>query len=336
MVAMSRSNDFLFRKAHMSLIYNDKVSKNKRTYGFKDLSVYKNTFNAALVVVFGVLSASFAHVAMAQKASVTFGQTSPSASAPMTLEQATSQSLQATLMDPNATKDRDLRSRAMQEAAQSFGARSGLMRRTYEINEAISIAAPNLDAIWNFQPFMLTDAQPDEVSGLMRQRLIVPAVIIEAKSIFKQDSAGLIHLIDATYKIESQPRFSSVTPSWRDYLFRDLGESTVTSPHISLLPRTQEEKSNWSMWIAQGWEAGISQANGYLDYDLNRLKRDRDGMVLYHEMVAKKMVSLPHVATSNEGVSGDDTTMNINESMLRITVMPAFQRDSKNWLALPH
>ena len=320
----------------MSLIHNDKTSKSKRIDRPSGPGVYKNALNAALVVVFGTFSASFAHVALAQNATATLAQATPAASAPMTLAQATAQSLQAELMDPGAAKERDLRSRAMQEAAQSFGARSGLMRRTYEINETINVTAANLDAIWNFQPLMLTDAQPDEVSGLMRQRLIVPAVIIEAKSIFKQVSAGLIHLVDATYKIDSQPRFSPVTPSWRDYLFRDLGESTVTAPHVSLLPRTQEEKSNWNAWIAQGWESGVAQANGYLEYDLNRMKRDREGMVLYHEMVAKKMVSLPHVATSNEGVSGDDTTMNINESMLRITVMPAFQRDSKTWLALPH
>lgn len=293
----------------------------------------KTILQAALIGFFGALGSSLSLSALAQAVPVTLNQLSTPA-VPMTMEQARVKSTQAFTLDPTASKDRDLRAKAMQEAAQSYGARSGLMRRTYEIKESINTASGKMDAIWNFQPLMLTDAQPGEVAGVLRQRLIIPAVVTQAQTIFKQASPGMVQFVDRSFKIESQPRFSSVTPTWRDYLFRDLGETAVNPPHVSLLPRTPEEKTNWGIWIAQGWESGVTQANDYLEYDLRRLKRDWDGMITYHEMVAQKMVSLPHVATSNEGVTGDDTTMNINDSMLRITVLPAFQRDSKNWVPL--
>jgi defect-in-organelle-trafficking protein DotC len=309
----------------MSLIHKEKKMNSKRIFATARQRVYKNTLNAALIGVFGVFGVAF----------------SPAASAadgvPLTLEQATKKSTEAFVMDPSASKDRDLRSTAMKEAAQSFGARSGLVRRTYEIRSTIEVASGHLDAVWNFRPLMLTDAQPGEDAGTLRQRLIVPPVVYQAKGIFKQEGPGLIKLVGQNYNLASNPRFSSVVPTWRDYLFRDIGDTNVVAPpHVSLMPRTPEEQKNWDRWIAEGWSAGVQQANDYLDYDLNRLQRDVDGMVLYHDLVAKKMLSLPHVATSNEPISGDENTLNINDSMLRITVMPAFQQDSSKWVPYKH
>jgi defect in organelle trafficking protein DotC len=309
----------------MSLIQKEKMENSKRKNATVGHRVYKNAVNVALISVFGVFGVAFSPLASAAD------QT------PLTLEQATKKSTEAFVLDPTAAKDRDLRSTAMKEAAQSFGARSGLIRRSFEIHSAIDVTAGRLDAIWNFRPLMLTDAQPGEEAGSMRQRLIVPAVIYQAQTIIKQDSPGLIRLVDKTYKLSSQPRFSTVAPSWRDYLFRDLGDANVVAPpHVSLMPRNEDEQKNWDRWIAEGWKAGVQQAEDYFEYDLNRLVRDFDGMVTYHELVAKKMVSLPYVATSNDAVSGDETTLNVNDSLLKITVMPAFQHDSSQWTPYKH
>lgn len=303
----------------MSLIYSEKLAISKRSSTRHVNGVYKTKLNAALIGIFSVLGVI----------SVSHAQ-----NVPLTLDQTVVKSTEAIKIDPTASQDRDLRSKAMKEAAQSYGARSGLARRSFEIRSTLETAAGQNDAIWNFRPLMLTDAQPGEAPGTLRQRLIVPPIIVQASSVFHQKNAGTIQLVDNTYKLFSQPRFSSVTPTWRDYLFRDLGEVEVSPPHVSLLPRTDEERKKWDQWIAEGWKSGVNQANNYYEYDLNRLHRDFDGMVTYHELVAKKIVSLPYVATSNAPISGDDNTLNINDSLLRITVMPAFNHDSKTWQAL--
>jgi defect-in-organelle-trafficking protein DotC len=232
------------------------------------------------------------------------------------------------LVEPG--KDVELRLRAMQEAAQSYGARGGLLKRSDEIRRSIVRVEPSLDALWNFVPLMLTDHQPGErADGRLRQ--VVPPVITTADSNFRQEGPTVIRIVGKVYRIESQARFASVPPTWRQYLYRDLGERAVTPPHSSLLPRTPEELARWKSWVEQGWAAGVAQADQYFESDLNRLSRDFGGMVLYHELVLQKMVSLPYVATANAGVTGDASTLNIQDSVLRITVLPAFSQESGNW-----
>lgn len=306
----------------MSLFSNKKMAIQKRGDVFGRHGVSTNLGKALLISVFGLSGSAFA-------------QSTGAGDAPLTLQQVTKQSTETMKLDPTASQERDLRSRAMKEAAQSYGARSGLIRRSFEIRSAIEVAAGRLDAIWNFRPLMLTDAQPGERSGILRQRLIVPPVIVQAESIFKQDSPAMIRLVDKTYKLMSQPRFTSAPPSWREYLFRDLGDTNAVSlPHATLMPRNDAERKSWDLWVAEGWKSGVEQAESYYEYDLNRLHRDFDGMVTYHEMVAKNMVSLPFVATANEPISGDSNTMNINDSMLKITVLPAFQYNTNSWIPL--
>lgn len=251
---------------------------------------------------------------------------------PMSLSQ-----LQATASGGSDSKNQatseepSMRSKAIQEAAQSYGMRGGLLFRTAQIRVSIDRSAGDLDQTWNFGPLMLLDLQPGEVVGTMRGRYIIPPVITRAQQIFRQDAPNLIRLVDQTYRIESQARFSPTQPTWRTYLYRNLGETTPTRPHASLLPRTDAEKANWDRWVAEGYEQGIAQANQYFEVDLNRLVRDFTGMVLYHDLVLQHMVSLPYVATANAGITGDADTLNINDVTLRITAIPGFRHDSSTW-----
>jgi defect-in-organelle-trafficking protein DotC len=229
------------------------------------------------------------------------------------------------------TEEISLRMKAVQEAAQSYGMRGGLLYRSAQIRASLDRAANDLDVVWNFGPLMIIDLQPGEDPRTMRGRYIVPPVITRAQQIFKQDNANLIRLVDQTYRIESQARFSPTLPTWRTYLYRNLGEETPGLPHGSLLPRNDGEKGKWNDWVAAGYAEGIEQANQYFEYDLNRLTRDYTGMVLYHELVLQRMVSLPYVATANLGVTGDGETLNINDVVLRITAIPGFQHDTSTW-----
>lgn len=224
----------------------------------------------------------------------------------------------------------NLRAKAMREAAMSYGARSGLLRRTYEIRQTLEKTAAHQDAVYNFAPLMLTDFQVEERAD-MRARLVIPPVIVETGQTFNQEGGYLIRRREKILKIESNARFVAVPPNWRQYLLRDLGESVATLPHVSLLPRTAGEKADWMKWVEEGYVAGKGQADAIYDSDLNKLNRDIEGMIRYHELVEQKVVSLPYVATRNDGVTGDGNQLNINDVTLRITVMPAFQTNPKDW-----
>lgn len=236
-----------------------------------------------------------------------------------------------TEIDAKLAEERNLRAKAQREAALSYGARSGLLRRTFEIRATLEKTAPKLDAVWNFTPLLLTDFQVGEKAE-SRGRLIVPPVIVEAGRTMNKESDTLIRQRDKVMRIDQNVRFATVAPNWRTYLVRDLGESTAALPHMTLLPRTSEEKAAWDKWVEEGFIAGRAQAEAIFEIDQARLERDFQGMIRYYELVDQKVVSLPYVATRNDGVTGDANQLNVNDVTLMITVMPAFQSNPKGWV----
>lgn len=276
-------------------------------------------------MAFGLLTVSFSGTALAQTKK----------HENITLEQI--QSIGNVVQAPEKlTVEKDLRSRALLEAAQSYGARAGLAQETNKIREVLEDHASTWDVAFNFGALMLVDEQIGEANPTLRPRLIIPPVILHTVQNTRQDSGDVFHIVDETFTIKEQAKFSSVAPTWRSYLIRDANSMSVTPPHSSLLPKTDEERVKFKEGVADGWRSGIAQAKAIYKSDLARLTRDYEGMSLYLELVEQKKVSVPFVATSNQAITGDENTMNINDVTLKITVMPSFQKDSNKWTPLTH
>lgn len=229
----------------------------------------------------------------------------------------------------------DLRKRAMKEAAQSYGVRAGLLRRTYEIQNSLNQTSHTWDASFNFTPLMLTDFQPGEKAD-GRSRVVVPPIILELGKTTNLVDETIIRDREAVLKIYENAHFATAVPNWREYLQRKLFETKPALPHVSLLPRTPEERSNWDKWVQESFKVGVAQADAIYEKNVATLERDFRGMVRYHELVDKKVVSLPYVSTRNDGVTGSADQLNINDVTLKITVKPAFQTDSSRWNATGH
>jgi defect-in-organelle-trafficking protein DotC len=232
------------------------------------------------------------------------------------------------------TVEQDLRAKALREAAQSYGARAGFLQKSGKIRDILEQHSTLWDAAWNFNSLLLVDEQRGEKGAEMRPRIIVPPVLLRSEDNTYQVSANVFQTTDETYRIHEQVHFSSVAPNWRTYLIRDTRGQALSPPHSSLLPKDDAEREKFKQWVAEGWESGVKQAWDVYITDVKKLDRDYGGMTLYHELVEQRKVSLPFVASSNKPISGDDNTMNINDVTLKITVMPSFQRDSKQWTPL--
>lgn len=286
----------------------------------------KTNFMCALrLTAFAAAIAAFGGPSLAQSADQEV-KTPPSLSTLLSMRPQGADEREVKLAD-----ERNLRGRAMREAAQSYGARSGLLYRTAAIRSSLDKMATYLDATYNFTPLMLTDWQSDELSD-GRARFVVPPVITTMGRTLNQENGILIRQRDKVLRIKDNARFSTAQPNWRNYLVRDLGESIAALPHVSLLPRTSDEQSSWNQWVSEGFAAGIEQADAIFEIDQASLSRDFDGMILYYELVDQKIVSLPFVATRNDGITGDGNQLNINDVTLRITVLPAFQTNAKAWV----
>lgn len=211
-----------------------------------------------------------------------------------------------------------LRYQALREAALSTGARAGLAWRAKQINAINYRHERQLDLIYNFHAMMLDDN-------------VLPPVLIEGRQTLDQSSDDVIRVSDRAYTIQSQARFVTMPPTWREYLLQTYKDPDV--PDVSLLPRTDSEKEVWDRYLDEGWQAGLTQADVIFAENLGRLKRDYEGMVRYRSLLAQNMVSLPYVAKQNMGITSGDSQMAINDRVLRITALPQFITAGNEWIA---
>ena len=215
-----------------------------------------------------------------------------------------------------------VRSQSLQDTALSVGAQAGLYYRAQQINQILQQQSKALDEIFNFNRLMLSD------------HVLPPVLQTSAKSL-KLDSADVLRLSDAVYLIKSQARFVTAAPNWRNYLSMNVTPADI--PPYNMLPKTRQERVIWREYVTIGWQQGIEQGDLMLKDNLARLKRDFDGMILYRQLLAQKMVSSPFVQTDNLGVTGGGESLRINDELMKIKALPQLQPDSKQWhsIAVP-
>lgn len=225
---------------------------------------------------------------------------------------------------PKATAENDIppiRLNAIKEAALGYGVRSGLARRTFEIDQILADNESMLDGIYNF-------------AAMLVDRNVMPPVLVESRSNLKLNDSETIRVADATYRIERQARFVTSPTNWREYLRRTY-KAESDRPADILFPKTEFERTIWQAALREGWQLGVNQANQIFTQSLARLERDYKGMIIYRSLLAKGMISRPYVAEANLGVTGDANSISINDRILRITAVPQLEKNPARWKAIP-
>ena len=211
-----------------------------------------------------------------------------------------------------------IREMALKETALSLGAQSGLAWRAKYIDDQLVKQTRNLDAIYDFKSLVL-------------EHNVLPPVLLEGRNTLNLADTQTIRISDRTYKVSKQAHFITTAPDWRQYLWMDYRPPEY--PHISLLPKTKEERQIWKNYVAKGWENGVDQANTILEESIARIKEDFIGMILYRKLLAMNMVSPPYVSNTELGVTGDGDEIHIDDRVLRITALPALNINSEEWRA---
>jgi defect in organelle trafficking protein DotC len=220
-------------------------------------------------------------------------------------------------MFPNANGQiNPVRWQALYETALSLGATGALAWRSEQINMSLEKNIKELNQVFDFNQLLLKDN-------------VLPPVLVESDNNLNLATDDSIRLAAKTYKILSPARFVTAAPSWRSYLWMNYPKPAV--PDRTLLPKNKVEAEVWNRFIREGWQNGIQQANAIFSANLNRLRRDYSGMVLYRKMLAQEMVSAPFVAKADLGVTGDRNEMRIDDRVLRITAHSELQTDSSKW-----
>jgi defect-in-organelle-trafficking protein DotC len=217
---------------------------------------------------------------------------------------------------PSSNEVTAMRADALKDVAMGLGAQSGLHWRSEQINAQLTEKSKTLDQTYDFEQLLL----PHNV---------LPPVLNEARQTLKLDGPDTIRLADMTYEIESQAKFVTTVPTWRDYLWMDYPQPP--KPDSGILPHNSKEIDLWRKYVEEGWGKGIEQANQIYSDNLSRLERDYTGMVLYRTLRAQNIVSAPFVSRTELGVTGGGENMNVNDQVLRITALPALEPNSTRW-----
>lgn len=209
-----------------------------------------------------------------------------------------------------------MRLKAIQDTATSLGARGALAWRSQQIDTTLNKQQAYLDNIFNF-------------NSLMLPHNVLPAVVVQSQDLYHQDDADTVRLASKTYQILSPARFVTTPPTWRTYLAMPYKKPNL--PNNALLPHNPAEITVWNNYYSIGWKNGLTQADNIFNQNLNRLKRDFNGIVLYRKLYTQKMISAPYVSQANLGITGDRNAIRINDHVLRITQDSGIETNSSKW-----
>lgn len=212
------------------------------------------------------------------------------------------------------------RYQALKGAAVNLGIQSGLYKRRLELNEMLRKAQPQLGRIFDFSPYML----PGNV---------FPPVITETNGMLQKQGRTQLRAVRHSYHILTMPQLLIEPPTYLNYLVRHY--PAPTRPNLLRLPLGEVEQKNWGVWVAEGWEVGRKQADLQYESDVNRLQRDLKGVRLFHDLVAKNVISMPRIARQDFGVvqSKDGRTLSIGDEVMSIVKDSGFN-NSKEWKAI--
>lgn len=216
----------------------------------------------------------------------------------------------------SSTKEnaRNLRCRVIGEAGSTIAFQQGLRWRYSQLENACRRRSNELDRMFDFRPLLIDG------------RVLPPVIRWAGRSMSLHDESSAT-AVDATYRIIQPARIVSTAPIWEAYLLKDFDAFDGT---LEVMPRTSDEKTSWRLGVEKGWDEGVAHADEVFDMNMARLVSDYRGMLRFKMLAKAGMLSIPVLAEGRLGVRVGDRTLDVNQTVFRITA-PAGFRGSQHW-----
>ena len=198
----------------------------------------------------------------------------------------------------------------VRETAISYGTQYALHWEANYVNDHLDKHARELDTVYDFRQLLLDNS-------------VIPPILEESRQNVTAGDPRQIRVSDRLIRIVKPAVFSTVSPSWRDYVYMRF--PLPDAPNEKLLPRNKEERKAWDAGLIEGWNVGRWQAKSIFYSNIGMLQRDFTGMVLYHSLLAQNMISPTHSSIANLGVTGDGQSMQLNDRVVKITTESTLQ-----------
>lgn len=211
----------------------------------------------------------------------------------------------------------------VRDEAINIGTQAGFYWASNEINDRLEHHSEYLNQI-DFKALLIKK----------KHYYIQPPVVTEDNGRKIIDEEGrYLRLIDKAYYIDTDPKFAFEPPTWREYLL--LSASTPDEPFDAFLPTNKEEQEVWERGLRKGFRTGIETAQLTIRNKIARITNDYVGMVRYHILREKNMISAPKVQETYASISGGGRQLVIEDSMISIKVNPQLNNNRYSWQVVP-
>lgn len=214
------------------------------------------------------------------------------------------------------SKGEQARVDAIEQAGLQFAAQSGYCAEVDRINQDLKHRANQLDKIFNYSDWLLDNGR------------VLPPVIEEADASWEKSGHNSVVLSKTVWRIIAPAKIISTPPNWRTKL--ELSCSSPLKPTGLLLPKNSTEKTYWKKGVNQGWSLGKSQALDAFNQQLAGLKRDFQGMIRFHELYRRGIVSLPMLSQTQVGISVEGNLLAVDKKRFTLST-PTQWEPSSHW-----
>jgi defect-in-organelle-trafficking protein DotC len=199
------------------------------------------------------------------------------------------------------------------------------MERTQKLEKLFDEREDILDGIFDFSAIMKMASSGEN------QMFFLPPVIQEAKNVMAvSNDSTTVRVSGKLYEVKRPARLTLRPPHWRQYLSMN-GDMTPEVPNKALLPRNPLEKQKWALWVNEGWEAGVRQAEEEMRMRIRQLGEDFTGMIRYMRLIDEGKIKAPNISTLKQGVAGGGDNMRENEAIYQLNIPARFDTDVDNW-----
>lgn len=219
-----------------------------------------------------------------------------------------------------------LRGKQLQSKGLSFGIQGGRYWASQKLKSYIQQKNSILDKNFDFRLLVI------QYKGF----IIIPPVIeqLDGKAVYSSTGTQ-IRTAESVFDIRSMPRFSSVVPTWRDFIqFQD---QPPVIKYLNTLPnpKKNDEIEIWQKSVKEGWLQGIEQSLRLANTQIAIMASDYQGMIRFHLLRDRNMIQDFEISEQFNEVVGGGSKMSINDVIIKITVNPALQSNRHDWIPVP-
>lgn len=205
--------------------------------------------------------------------------------------------------------------------ARRVGIEEGRNARIREIKQQLVSVADEYNEIFNFLPYLIKT----ETGSLV----IPPIVQRYGKASAVSLNGTTLEERDVEYRVTQPAKLTLSPPTWREFLY--LSPNEVPETDEAVLKLASDYLAAWREGVRDGWQVGRKLADKQFENSLRQLQIEFLGIITYHELVERGMISRFYVAEAESGINATESKLSVGGKLVQISRGMQFNSNTHEW-----